>query len=126
MTTLKFTLSITILISLLGAFHALPASGPIPVKVAVIVMSEVGETTGDAPGEYQFWIEREKLNKIYSFPFGPHDLRMNDAGVMGVCTAPYPAKGLTAKEVCYRVAAPVVHALVDGWDKYKDSIPGGQ
>ncbi len=38
-------------------------------------------------------------------------------------TAPYPAKGITAKESCYRVARPVVHALIDGWDDYQETIP---
>ena len=88
MTTSKFIPFLIILISFLGASCTLPATGPIPVKVAVIAMYEAGEYTGDAPGEYQFWIERENLNKIYSFPFGPHDLRMNDTGLMGVCTGP--------------------------------------
>ncbi len=60
----------------------------IPVKVAVITMYELGDHTGDKPGEYQFWVEREKLDKVYSFPMGPHDLRMNDRGVMGICTGP--------------------------------------
>jgi purine nucleoside permease len=64
------------------------AADPIPVKVAVIAMYELGEVTGDAPGEYQFWVEREALNRVYAFPFGPHDLRMNDKGLMGVCSGP--------------------------------------
>lgn len=39
-------------------------------------------------------------------------------------TAPYPADGLSAYETCYRVPAPVVHALIDGWDRYADIPPG--
>lgn len=75
-------------LALLGAFHGLAASGPIPVKVVVVAMYELGDYTGDEPGEYQFWVEREQLNRIYTFPFGPHDLRMNDSGLMGLCTGP--------------------------------------
>jgi purine nucleoside permease len=31
---------------------------PIPVKVVVVAMFELGADTGDAPGEYQSWVER--------------------------------------------------------------------
>ena len=84
----SITLTLVTAAALLGAFHVLTASGPIPVKVVVVAMYEIGDYTGDAPGEYQFWIEREELNRIYTFPFGSHDLRMNDSGVMGFCTGP--------------------------------------
>lgn len=62
------------------------AARPIPVKVVVVAMFERGADTGDAPGEYQFWVERDKLDKIYPFPQGYHDLRMNKQGVLGVLT----------------------------------------
>jgi len=60
------------------------AAAPVPVKVVVIALFEPGADTGDNPGEYQYWVEREHLNHIYPFPQGFHDLRMNDQGVMGV------------------------------------------
>ncbi len=63
-------------------------AGPIPVKVVVVALYEIGDYTGDAPGEYQFWVEREHLDKVYPFPFGAHDLRMNEKSLMGVCTGP--------------------------------------
>jgi len=58
---------------------------PIPVKVVVVAMFENGEVTGDKPGEFQFWVERLKLDEIYSFELGEYDLRMNGEGVLGIC-----------------------------------------
>jgi purine nucleoside permease len=62
------------------------AAAPIPVKVVVVSMFERGADTGDAPGEYQFWVERDKLDRVFPFPQGFHDLRMNRDGVLGVLT----------------------------------------
>jgi purine nucleoside permease len=59
---------------------------PIEVKVVVVSMFEVGADTGDAPGEYQYWVEREHLDQVFPFPEGYHDLRMNKDGVLGVLT----------------------------------------
>jgi purine nucleoside permease len=71
------------LIALLS-FAASAAAAPIPVKVVVISLFEPGADTGDAPGEYQDWVERQHLDTVYPFPQGFHDLRMNSHGVMGV------------------------------------------
>ncbi len=60
------------------------AAAPIPVKVVVIALYEPGADQGDAPGEYQYWVEREHLDRVYPFPQGFHDVRMNDQGVLGV------------------------------------------
>jgi purine nucleoside permease len=65
---------------------ALSASAAIPVKVVVVSMFENGEVTGDKAGEYQLWIERQKLDKKFAFPLGAYDLHMNDAGVLAICT----------------------------------------
>ena len=59
---------------------------PIPVKVVVVAMFELGADTGDRPGEFQHWVERKKLDRVIPFPQGYRDLRMNDAGVLGVVT----------------------------------------
>src|SRR6202167_6551136 len=55
-----------------------------PVKIVVIALFEPGADQGDTPGEYQYWVEREHLNRVFPFPQGFHDLRMNDQGVLGV------------------------------------------
>src|ERR1700720_4796689 len=59
---------------------------PIPVKVVVVTMFERGADTGDEPGEFQYWVERSKLDRVISFPQGYHDLRMNQDGVLGIVT----------------------------------------
>ncbi|HLK63356.1 MAG TPA: purine nucleoside permease [Bryobacteraceae bacterium] len=71
---------------LLAAFTASLAQSPIPVKVVVVTMFERGADTGDEPGEFQFWVEREKLDRVIPFPQGYHDLRMNRDGVLGMVT----------------------------------------
>lgn len=68
------------------------AQPPIPVKVVVVAMYEQGADTGDAPGEYQYWVEREHLDHVMPFPAGFHDLRMNNDGVLGVLTGVGTAK----------------------------------
>lgn len=56
-------------------------------KVVVVAMFEQGADTGDKPGEFQFWVEREKLDRTLPFPAGRRDLRMNAEGsVLGVVT----------------------------------------
>ena len=58
----------------------------IPVKVVVLAMFEVGADAGDAPGELQYWVERDHLDRIYPLPAGYHAVRMNDQGEMAVLT----------------------------------------
>jgi purine nucleoside permease len=65
---------------------------PIPVKVVVLAMFERGEDTGDAPGEYQLWVERERLEQIFDLPAGYHHVRMNGDGVLGMLTGVGTAK----------------------------------
>ena len=69
-----------------AASAAAAETHPIPVKVVVIAMFEQGADTGDAPGELQYWVERDHLDKIYPLPSGYHAVRMNDAGEMAVLT----------------------------------------
>ena len=61
-------------------------SAPIEIKVVVVTMFEAGADTGDTPGEFQYWVEREHLDTVLPFPQGYHDLRMNRQGVLGVVT----------------------------------------
>ena len=68
------------------------AQKAIPVKVVVVAMFERGEDTGDAPGEYQLWVEREHLDRIIPMPAGYHHVRMNKDGVLGLLTGVGTAK----------------------------------
>ena len=73
------------LIALLLATAApMPAAERLPVKVVVAAMFENGATTGDVPGELQFWVERLALGTAMSFPLGERDVYLNDDGVMAV------------------------------------------
>jgi purine nucleoside permease len=65
---------------------------PIRVKIVVVAMFEVGEDTGDIPGEYQLWVEREHLDQILPLPAGYHHVRLNKDGVLGVLTGVATAK----------------------------------
>jgi len=70
-----------------------PASvTPIRVKVVVVAMFEPGEDTGDTPGEYQLWVEREHLDEVLPLPAGYHHVRMNKDGVLGMLTGVATAK----------------------------------
>jgi purine nucleoside permease len=62
------------------------ASQPIPIKVVVVSMFESGKITGDDPGEFQLWIEREKLDQVFPFPLGEYELRANAKGMLAICT----------------------------------------
>jgi purine nucleoside permease len=74
-------------VSVLWSFaQVAPTRKPIEIKVVVINMFEVGADTGDTPGEFQYWVEREHLDRVLLFPQGYHDLRMNRDGVLGVLT----------------------------------------
>ncbi len=64
----------------------------IPIKVVVVTMFERGADTGDQPGEFQYWVEREKLDRVLPFPAGYHDLRTNGSGVLGMVTGIGTAK----------------------------------
>src|SRR6202790_2562448 len=77
---------------LLGCVSAFSKDQPIPVKVVVVTMFERGADTGDQPGELQYWVEREKLDRVIPFPQGYHDLRMNSDGVLAVLTGMGTAK----------------------------------
>ncbi|WP_263367472.1 purine nucleoside permease [Edaphobacter bradus] len=77
--------SLLLLVTASCAFAQAPQK-PTEIKVVVVSMFEVGADTGDVPGEYQLWVEREHLDTVLPFPQGYHDLRMNKDGVLGVVT----------------------------------------
>jgi purine nucleoside permease len=62
------------------------------VKVVVVTMFERGEDTGDAPGEFQLWVEREKLTQVIPFPQGNRSLRSDGKGLIAMVTGVGTAK----------------------------------
>jgi purine nucleoside permease len=62
------------------------------IKVVVITMFERGNDTGDAPGEFQLWVEREKLTRVIPFPQGYRDLRTDGKGLLAMVTGVGTAK----------------------------------
>ncbi|HWC97593.1 MAG TPA: purine nucleoside permease [Candidatus Sulfopaludibacter sp.] len=79
-------LSATLLLSLVAVGCSPVKEAPLPIKVVVVTMFERGADTGDDPGEFQFWVERTKLDRVMPFPQGYHNLRVNKDGVLGVLT----------------------------------------
>ena len=56
-------------------------------KVVVVAMFERGADTGDSPGELQFWVEREHLDRVIPLPAAFHSVRANaDGSVIAVLT----------------------------------------
>jgi purine nucleoside permease len=65
--------------------QAQTAEKPWPIRAVVIATFEVGNDTGDIPGEFQFWVEREHLDELIPFPGGVHPLRTNkDHTILGM------------------------------------------
>jgi purine nucleoside permease len=80
------------LLALCLTIAAARAADPIPVKVVVVTMFERGADTGDEPGEFQYWVEREKLDRVIPLPQAYHDALMNRDGVLGIVTGVGTAK----------------------------------
>ncbi|WP_269525166.1 purine-nucleoside phosphorylase [Coraliomargarita parva] len=70
---------------LFGLFALTGLQAAIPIKVVVVSMFEIGEDTGDIPGEFQFWIERNEVKKIEA-PLGWRDYYLRDDGLLIMCT----------------------------------------
>jgi purine nucleoside permease len=49
-------------------------------KVVVVVYFEVGKDTGDTPGELQFWVERDHLDRVIDVPGMSRSIRANADG----------------------------------------------
>jgi purine nucleoside permease len=84
LTRAPILLPVFLLIALATAASAKPR--PIPVKVVVVAMFEVGADTGDQPGELQYWVERDHLDRVYPLAAGNHAARMNGDGEMAILT----------------------------------------
>ncbi|ADW70964.1 purine nucleoside permease [Granulicella tundricola] len=58
---------------------------PWPIKVVIVTSFEIGKDTGDIPGEFQLWVEREHLTESLEFAGGVHPILTNaDHSVIGI------------------------------------------
>lgn len=72
---------------LLPVAIAVAQEKPWPVKVVIVTTFEPGEDTGDVPGEFQYWVEREHLDEKLEFPGGVRPLRVDKThDVLGIVT----------------------------------------
>jgi purine nucleoside permease len=69
-----------------------PPSQTIPIKVVVVTMFEPGEDSGDTPGEFQLWVEREHLDQVLPMLAAYHHVRLSKDGVLGILTGVGTAK----------------------------------
>src|SRR6202050_4494871 len=62
-------------------------AGKLTVRVVIVTTFEIGNDTGDTPGEFQAWVERLPLPQILPFPLGNRSLRYNaEKQVLGIVT----------------------------------------
>lgn len=62
-------------------------ASPLPVKVVIVSLFEIGEDEGDTAGEFQLWKQRRDLNVRIPFPQSFHDLYYNpETQVLGMVT----------------------------------------
>jgi purine nucleoside permease len=71
---------------MVGSSSAVLAAEPKPlaVKVVVVTTFEIGADTGDRPGEFQLWAEREKFDRKVAVPGMVHPVYVNDQGELAV------------------------------------------
>ncbi len=74
---LKIVLSAVLATALLSLPAAADETETLPIKVVVVTMFEVGEDTGDTPGELQNWVEKYSSARILPFPTGHRQLHYN-------------------------------------------------
>ena len=61
------------IVVILGRAAAAPDAAPVEIRVVVVTAFEIGEDTGDTPGEFQAWAE--ELPETLPFPLGFRHLR---------------------------------------------------
>ena len=74
-----------------------PCATPLPVRMVVVSLFEIGEDSGDAAGEFQLWKERRRLTTRIPFPQGFHDLYYDpDTGLLAMVTGVGTARSASA------------------------------
>ncbi|SFF86134.1 Purine nucleoside permease [Novosphingobium sp. CF614] len=74
-----------------------PCQTPLPVKVVIVSLFEIGQDEGDTAGEFQLWKERRALSMRIPFPQSFHDLYYNpETQVLGMVTGIGTARSTAA------------------------------
>ena len=74
-----------------------PCTHPLPVRVVIVTMFEIGADSGDMAGEFQLWKERRHLDTRIPFPQSHHDLWYDPATqTLGMVTGMGNIKSATA------------------------------
>jgi purine nucleoside permease len=74
-----------------------PSAHPLPVRIVIVTLFEIGKDSGDAPGEFQLWKERRHLDTRIPFPQSYHDLYYNpDSRILGMVTGVGNIRSATA------------------------------
>jgi purine nucleoside permease len=78
-TEMKILLSLAFVILIASVFDdaACASAAKKPVRVVVVATFELGNDSGDTPGEFQYWVERLPLQQSLLFPVGRRALRYN-------------------------------------------------
>jgi purine nucleoside permease len=79
-------IAVIICLFVLGSLMSARAqTKPWPIKVVIVTTFEIGNDTGDIPGEFQLWVEREHLTESLAFAGGVHPIFTNkDHSILGV------------------------------------------
>ncbi|EZP84375.1 Purine nucleoside permease [Novosphingobium resinovorum] len=74
-----------------------PCDHPLPVKVVIVSLFEIGKDEGDVAGEFQLWKARRGLTQRIPFPQSFHDLYYNpETQVLGMVTGIGTARSTAA------------------------------
>jgi purine nucleoside permease len=72
----RFT--VALVLALTAGVFAQPA--PLQPKVVLVAYFEIGADTGDRPGELQYWVERDHLDRSLDIPGMSHPVRADATG----------------------------------------------
>lgn len=114
---LQYWLS-TAVVSLVSCCASFAQIAPLRPRVVIVSYFEMGADTGDQPGELQFWVERDHLDRVIEVPGMSRAVRANASGTeIAVAVGPgniNPAVNLMALGADPRFDLRKSHWLLNG------------